>query len=132
MIFVNFAVSDLKKAREFYEKIGFTYIPDWSNDRTATMQWNDTFVVMLLTHEEYTMFLAGRRVLPDTHKYNSVLISFPVESAERVLEIEEIARQNDGESFREPVEMPADQMIIRDIYDLDGNILSATWMKKWD
>ena len=51
MIFVNLPVTDLPRSMAFYEAVGFTNNPQFTNDQAAAMMWSDTIVVMLLRHD---------------------------------------------------------------------------------
>ncbi|MCC6257361.1 MAG: lactoylglutathione lyase, partial [Chitinophagaceae bacterium] len=57
-VFINLPVSDLKRSREFYEAIGFTNNPQFSDDTAACMVWSDFILVMLLTHEKLKQFIS--------------------------------------------------------------------------
>lgn len=56
MIFVNLPVADLARARAFYEALGFTRNPQFSDDTAAAMVWSDAIFVMLLTHAKWQGF----------------------------------------------------------------------------
>ena len=56
MIFVNLPVSDLVKARAFYEALGFTHNPAFSDETGACMVLSETIHVMLLTHAKWQGF----------------------------------------------------------------------------
>ena len=49
MIFVNLPVADLPRSMAFYEALGFTNNPHFTDETAAAMQWSDTIAVMLLT-----------------------------------------------------------------------------------
>jgi len=55
-IFINLPVTDLKKAVDFYQQIGFVYNPVFSDDTAACLLFEDVFAVMLLTHEKLRQF----------------------------------------------------------------------------
>ena len=55
MIFVNLPVADLARSKAFYEALGFTNEPRFTDDTAAAMVWSDTIFVMILT----TIFLMG-------------------------------------------------------------------------
>ena len=56
MIFVNLPVTDLPRSRTFYEALGFTNNPQFSDDTAACMVWSETINVMLLTHPKWRSF----------------------------------------------------------------------------
>jgi len=58
MIFVNLPVRNLAASTAFYEALGGTVNPQFSDDSTTSIMLSDTIVVMLLTHERYRSFTA--------------------------------------------------------------------------
>jgi uncharacterized protein len=56
MIFVNLPVAELTTSKHFYEAIGLTNNPQFSDDTAACMVWSDAIHVMLLTHDKYRQF----------------------------------------------------------------------------
>lgn len=56
MIFINLPVADLGKAMRFYEAIGFTNNPKFSDDSAACMVLSETIFVMILTHAKWHSF----------------------------------------------------------------------------
>ncbi len=56
MIFVNLPVRDLAKSMAFYEALGFTNEPRFTDETAAAMVWSDSIFVMLLTHEKWQSF----------------------------------------------------------------------------
>ena len=61
MIFVNLPVADLDAARAFYEAIGFTNNPQFTDETAACMVLTDVIHVMLLTHEKFAAVHAEAR-----------------------------------------------------------------------
>ena len=72
MIFVNLPVSDLKRADAFYQAIGATKNPQFSDDTASCMVFSDTIHAMLLTHDKYRQF--SRKPIADAHATSAVLI----------------------------------------------------------
>lgn len=56
MIFVNLPVSDIVQATAFYEGIGATRNPMFSNAETSCMVVSDTIHIMLLNHAAFARF----------------------------------------------------------------------------
>ncbi len=56
MIFVNLPVNDLDRSKAFYEAIGFTNNPQFTDETAACMVLSDTIHVMLLTHAKWATF----------------------------------------------------------------------------
>ena len=67
MIFVNLPVSDLPRSIAFYEAVGATKNPQFSDETAACMVFSEAIHVMLLTHEKFRQFtprpIAGRDVV---------------------------------------------------------------------
>lgn len=63
MLFVNFPVADLAKSTAFYEALGLTKNPQFSDDASACMVLSETIFVMLLTHAKWSTF-TSRPVAP--------------------------------------------------------------------
>src|SRR5690606_13918268 len=56
MIFVNLPVADLKASMAFYEALGFTNNPQFTDETAACMVWSEAIYVMLLTHDKWRSF----------------------------------------------------------------------------
>ena len=57
MVFVNFPVADVNRSVAFYEKLGFKKNEEFSTEEAGSMVWDDTFWVMLLSHDFYKKFI---------------------------------------------------------------------------
>ena len=82
MIFVNLPVADLKQATGFYESIGATKNPRFSDDTGSCMVFSKTIYAMLLTHEKYRQFTAKKIV--DAKTSSEVLIALSADSRDDV------------------------------------------------
>src|SRR3546814_11354729 len=81
MIFVNLPVSDLPASMAFYEALGFTNNPHFTDDSAACMVWSEAINVMLLTHDKWRTFTRGP-IPPSTS--SDVLLAISLESCEAV------------------------------------------------
>ena len=63
--FINLPVADLPKSVAFYEALGFTNNPRFSDDTAACMVWSEVIHVMLLTHAKWRTF-TSRPIPPPT------------------------------------------------------------------
>ena len=61
-LYINLPVTNLAKATEFYEAIGFTRNNDFSNEDASAMIWDDTLSVMLLTPGFCANFLGKKTI----------------------------------------------------------------------
>jgi uncharacterized protein len=82
-LYINLPVTDLAQSTAFYEAIGFTKNPDFSNDQASAMIYDDTLSVMLLTHGFYTGFLGSKKI-SDAHTTTEVLNALQLDSREAV------------------------------------------------
>ena len=125
MIFVNLPVADLKKSMAFYEAIGFVNEPRFTDDTAAAMQWSDTIVVMLLTHDKWKTFTSKPIVDAKTSAQVSLCIS--IDSREAVDAITETAGGAGGTIDPDP---PQDHgfMYGRSFEDPDGHHWEPMWM----
>lgn len=124
MIFVNLPVADLTKAKAFYEAIGFTNNPQFSDDTAACMVLSDTINVMLLTHDKWRSF-TSRPIPPATS--SEVMLAVSCDSREAVDAMNEAAAANGGTADINP---PQDYgfMYNRNLADPDGHVWEAMWM----
>ncbi len=125
MIFINLPVADLPKSMAFYEAIGFVNEPRFTDETAAAMQWSDTIVVMLLTHDKWKSFTT--RTIPDTRTSAQMALCISIESKEAVDAITETAKASGGVADPNP---PQDYGIMygRSFEDPDGHIWEPMWM----
>ncbi len=117
MTAVNLPVADLKASRKFYETLGFTFNPQFSDDTAACLVVNDTTIAMLLTHEKFKSF--SNAPIPDPKKTTGVLVAIALENRGAVDEILKVALASGGTEPR-----PANDygfMYQRTMADPDGN-----------
>ena len=95
MIFVNLPVADLPRAKAFYEAIGFTNNPQFTDDSAACMVLTDSIYVMLETHEKFAQLTS--REIADSHKTAQFLLALSCDSREAVDEITAAALATGGQ-----------------------------------
>jgi predicted lactoylglutathione lyase len=81
-VFINLAVKDLQKSMDFYNALGFTNNPQFSDESGKCMVWNESIFVMILTHEKFKTFAS--KPLADTKSSLAALFSLSLESVEQV------------------------------------------------
>jgi predicted lactoylglutathione lyase len=84
-IFVNLPCKDLKKSKAFFEKLGYGFNPQFTNDDGACLVISDTIYAMLLTETFFETFT--RKSLVDATKSTEVILAISVESKEKVNEL---------------------------------------------
>jgi predicted lactoylglutathione lyase len=125
MIFVNLPVTDLPRSMEFYEAVGFTNNPQFTNEQAAAMMWSDEIVVMLLRHEFWKTFTS--KTIPDAHQTAQVLLCLGQDSQDAVNAIVEKAVAAGGKSDPTP-KQDMGFMYGRSFEDPDGHIWENVWM----
>lgn len=126
-VFINLPVSDLVKSTAFYEALGFTKNPNFSDEKASSLMWSDQIIFMLLSHESYNGFIPGKQI-PDSTKNAQVLIALSLDSKDAVTKFAETAKQNGGDFYKIETGVPEDLMFGLEVTDPDGHILEPVWM----
>lgn len=124
MIFVNLPVTDLLRARRFYEGIGFSINPDFTDDTAACVVISDTIFLMILTRDKFAGFATLPVGQPD--RAVSVMTALSCQDRAEVDAMTEAALRHGG---AEP--KPATDhgfMYGRTFTDPDGNVFEPMWM----
>jgi len=124
LIFVNLPVADLPAAKAFYEAIGATNNPMFTDETAACMVFTDVIHVMLLTHEKFAQFTPKR--IADAKETSEVLIAISADSREAVDEITDKALAAGGREPRDRQDYGF--MYSRSFEDPDGHIWEPIWM----
>lgn len=124
MIFVNLPVADLPKSMAFYEALGFTNNPVFSDETAACMVWSEAIHVMLLTRGKWKSFTT-RSIPPSTSSEVSLALS--MDNKEAVDAINEAAAAHGGTADINPVQ-DLSFMYGRDLADPDGHVWGPFWM----
>jgi predicted lactoylglutathione lyase len=124
-LYINLPVVDLPKATAFYEALGFTKNPDFSNDDASAMVWDENLSVMLLTPGFCANFL-GKKSIADAHTTTEVLNALEFDSREAVDAFFGKAIAAGGKKTIETYDHGF--MYGRDFEDPDGHIWEAFWM----
>ena len=124
MIFVNLPVADLAKSMAFYEALGFTKEPRFSDETGAAMMWSDTIVVMILTHEKWQGFTD--RPIADRGS-SEVSLALALGSKAAVDAMIEAGARHGGTADINPVQDHG-FMYGRDLLDPDGHVWGPFWM----
>ncbi len=117
MTFINLPVKDLMATTTFYETLGFTFNPQFTDDTAGCMIINETTFAMLLTHEKFRSF--SNAPIPDAKASTGVLTALSLESRDAV---DAFAKTALGAGGSEP--RPANDygfMYQRTIADPDGH-----------
>lgn len=123
-IYVNLPVKDLPRSRKFFEGMGYSFNPQFSNEQGAALVLGEKLFAMLLTEPFFSGFTP--KPIGDAHQSTSVIIALPCESRERVDELVKLAVAA-GASIPKP---PVDHgfMYQHGFHDLDGHVWEVFWM----
>lgn len=124
MIFVNLPVTDLPRSIAFYEALGFTNEPRFTDETVACMVLSEAIHVMLLTHAKWKTFTT--RPIPSADS-SEVALCVSCESKEEVSRWIETAGARGGIADVNP---PEDHgfMLQRSFADPDGHVWEPMWM----
>ncbi|MEG3180921.1 VOC family protein [Sphingomonas sp. LT1P40] len=126
MIFVNLPVADVAKSTAFYEALGFTKNPQFSNEVASAMNWSDTITLMILGHDFYQTFIP-HKTIADTSTTNAALICLSFDDRAGVNAITDAAARAGGKAdVRPPQDMGF--MYSRAFEDLDGHLFEPMHM----
>lgn len=124
LIFVNLPVADLNASMAFYEALGFTNNPQFTDDTAACMVWSEAIHVMLLTHDKWRTFTS--RSIPPADS-SEVMLALSCDNREAVDKLNEAAAQNGGTADINP-KQDLGFMYNRNLADLDGHVWEMFWM----
>lgn len=124
MIFVNLPVTDIPRARAFYQALGWTINEQFSDANTACIMVSEAIYFMVLTHERFQGF--SPKPMVDPREGTTALISLNCDSKAGVDAITEAAIAAGGADAEPPQDLGF--MYSRAFYDPDGNGFGVFWM----
>ncbi|WP_038364603.1 VOC family protein [Bosea sp. UNC402CLCol] len=124
MIFVNLPVKDLPRSIAFFEALGFSFNPQFTDDTAACMVISDTIFAMLLTHAKFESF--SPKPIADTNESIEVLTCLSRESRTDVDAIVKAAVAAGGSTYNAPQDHGF--MYGHGFRDLDGHVWEVMWM----
>jgi uncharacterized protein len=123
-VFINLPVADVAKATAFYEALGATKNPAFSNEQASSMVWSDTIYTMLLRRDFFQTFI--KKDIADAHRVTESLTCLSRDSRAAVDEMVANAIAAGGRETRPPQDHGF--MYGRAFEDLDGHIIECVWM----
>ncbi|HEV7288020.1 VOC family protein [Sphingomonas sp.] len=126
MIFVNLPVKDVAASTAFYEAIGFTRDPRFSNEVASAMMWSDTITLMILGHDFYATFIP-HKTIADSAQVSEVLLCLSFDSRAEVDAITEKAGAAGGKADVRPLQ-DMGFMYGRSFEDPDGHLFEPMFM----
>ncbi len=116
-IFVNLPVKDLSNSITFFTKLGFTFNPQFTDDKATCMILGENIFAMLLVEERFQDFT--KKEICDAKKSTEVLIALDAESKEQVDEMVNNAVKAGGLLYADA--MDHGWMYQHSFADLDGH-----------
>ena len=123
-IFVNLPVKNLDASKAFFEKLGFSFNPQFTDETAACMVISDDIYAMLLTHEKFKQFTP--KAIADSTKTSEVLTALSLDAKGKVDEMVDTALAGGASSVGPTQDYGF--MYARSFNDLDGHIWEIVWM----
>lgn len=123
-IYANLVVSDLARSRKFFEDIGFSFNPKFTNEQAAALIISENIVAMLHTGDSIKRFT--KKEIVDAKKSTEVLLALQVQTRDEVDHLMEKALSVGGNEQRDPESY--EFMYARAFEDLDHHIWEVFWM----
>jgi uncharacterized protein len=123
-IFVNLPVKHLRNSIGFFEKLGFAFNPQFTDDTAACMIVSNDIYVMLLTREKFQTFTP--RQICDASKSTEVLVCLTCDTRQKVDEMVKAAIGAGGSTYNRPQDHGF--MYQHGFQDLDGHIWELVYM----
>ncbi|GGG95712.1 extradiol dioxygenase [Parapedobacter pyrenivorans] len=123
-IFINLPVKDLNKSKNFFESLGFSFNPQFSDDKAACMIISDSIFAMLLTESYFKTFT--KKELCDANKFTEVLIALDASSRQEVEKTVARAKELGATIYADPADHG--WMYQHSFADLDGHQWELAYM----
>lgn len=117
MTFINLPVTDVKASTAFYEALGFTLNPQFSDESGSCLVINETTFAMLLSHEKFRGF--SEAPVPDAKTSTGLMVALSFDGREAVDAFAAAALANGGGEPRPVADLGF--MYQRTISDPDGH-----------
>ena len=123
-IFVNLPVKDLDKSMSFFTNLGFSFNPQFTDEKAGCMVISDSIYAMLLTENYFKTFT--KKEVSDAKTATEVLIALDTNSKEEVQQIVAKAEKSGATIYNEPQDHG--WMYQHSFADLDGHQWEFVYM----
>lgn len=124
-IFVNVPVKDLEKTKKFWIDLGFTFNPQFTDEKAGALVLGENIFAMLITEPFYKTFIAKKEIA-DSSKVSEVINAVSVDSKEKVDELVEKALSAGAVKYKETDDYG--WMYSRSFQDLDGHLWEVLYI----
>lgn len=123
-IFINLPVKNLAKSMDFFKQLGFSFNPQFTDEKAASMVVCDNIFVMLLAETYFKTFINTE--ISDAHKTTEVLIALDADSKDAVKQLVSKAQASGATLYAEPQDHG--WMYQHSFSDLDGHKWEIVYM----
>ena len=99
-IFINLPVKDLERSKAFFSGLGYSFNPQFTDDKAACMVISEHIYVMMLVESYFKTFT--RKEVGDAHLATEVLLALDAASREEVQQTITKATELGGSTYAEP------------------------------
>jgi uncharacterized protein len=124
-LFVNLAVRDLKRAVDFFTRLGFSFNQQFTDEKATCMIVSEEAFFMLMTEDRFKDFTS--REICDTRTHLEGLFALSASSRAEVDQLVDTAIELGGKAIGEPKDHGF--MYYRAFYDLDGHHWEVAFME---
>lgn len=125
MIFVNLPVTDIGRSRRFYEALGFTINPQFSDDSGLCVVISEAIYLMVMNRERFAGF--APKPVADATQTTGSLIALSCDNRDAVVAMVDAALAHGGTDTGKVQDME-DYMYGRSFCDPDGHVFEPFWM----
>ena len=123
-VFINLPVKDLKKSMNFFEGLGYSFNPRFTDEKAGCMVIRDNIYAMMLTEEYFKTFT--KKNISDAKASTEVLIALDADSREDVQGIITKAKESGATIYSEAQDHG--WMYQHSFADLDGHQWEIVYM----
>jgi uncharacterized protein len=116
-IFINLPVKDLDKSKAFFTNLGYSFNPQFTDEKAGCMVISDSIFAMLLTETYFGTFT--KKAVSDAKTSTEVLIALDAQSKEEVQQLIAKAEQLGATIYNDPQDHG--WMYQHSFADLDGH-----------
>ena len=123
-VFINLPVRNLEKSMDFFQGLGFSFNPQFTDEKGACMVVSESIFAMLLTDTYFKSFIDTE--VCDAKKSTEVLICFDASSKDEVQQLVGKAQDLGGTLYAQPQDHG--WMYQHSFADLDGHKWELAYM----
>lgn len=124
-LFVNLPIQKLKRSKEFFSQLGFTFNEQFSDETSTSMIVDEGIIFMLLEKDKFQSFIPHKEIA-DTSKSCGVINAIQVDAKEEVNSLMEKALKAGAKEYKDAQDHGF--MFGRSFEDPDGNLWEFFWM----